>query len=276
VSKPRKSISEKRKMPAIFIPHGGGPCFFMEWTQGPADSWYKMESWLRGVEDTLPDRPGAILIISAHWEEPEFAVYKHSHPPLFYDYYGFPEYTYQLQYKAPGSPELGGKIEELLQHAGITIHAELERGFDHGVFVPLKVMFPDADIPIVQLSLKRGLDPLIHMEVGRALSSLREERVLILGSGNSYHNLRGMMSGEENADSEIFDEWLTAAVAKDVPSRIADLINWRNAPAARFAHPREEHLIPLMVISGAAEDAIGRRIFTDRVMGSQFSAYQFG
>jgi aromatic ring-opening dioxygenase catalytic subunit (LigB family) len=250
--------------------------FFMEWTLGPADSWDKMADWLRSIGKTLPGKPEAIVVISAHWEEPEFTVYKHRNPPLFYDYYGFPAHTYQLKYNPPGSPQLAENIEKLMTEAGIPVRSELTRGFDHGVFIPLKVMFPGADIPIVQFSLKKGLDPREHMRAGRVLAPLRNEGVLIIGSGNTYHNLQAMLSGRDNPESEIFDKWLTQAVSKDIDSRIQDLGDWEHAPAARLAHPREEHLIPLMVVSGAAEDSPGRRVFTDFVMGSRFSAYQFG
>lgn len=265
-------------MPTLYIPHGGGPCFFMDWTMGPPDTWDKMAAWFRGFNETLPNKPRAIVVISGHWEEPEFSVYKHQNPPLFYDYYGFPEHTYRLKYPAPGSPELAGKIEGLLLKSGFKVKSNNDRGFDHGVFIPLKLMYPDADVPIVQLSLKTGLDPEEHLAAGRALEPLRDDGVLIVGSGMSYHNMRGLMSGRDQIDdSDIFDQWLTRTVCEnDAETRNKKLIPWESAPAARSAHPREEHLIPLMTVAGAGGNDIGKQIFTDRVMGSTISAYQFG
>ncbi|MDH4262193.1 MAG: dioxygenase [Spirochaetia bacterium] len=270
--------NKKSSMPTLFIPHGGGPCFFMEWTMGPADTWDKMAAWFLEIHNTLPQKPRGIIVISGHWEEPHFTIYKHSHPPLFYDYYGFPESTYQIQYPAAGSPKLAGQVEHLLVKSGVDVRSEYERGFDHGVFIPLKLMFPDADIPVIQLSLKTGLNPGKHIMVGRALENLRDEGILIIGSGMSYHNMRGLMSGKKQIhDSDIFDDWLTQTVSEtNVELRNQKLISWESAPAARSAHPREEHLIPLMAAAGAGGNDIGKRIFTDRVMGSIVSAYQFG
>ncbi|MDH4200209.1 MAG: dioxygenase [Spirochaetia bacterium] len=266
------------KMPTLYIPHGGGPCFFMEWTMGSPNTWEKMATWFRGLSETLPQKPGAIVVISGHWEEPSFSVYKHEKIPMLYDYYGFPESTYRLQYPASGSAKIASNVEVLLENSGFKVNSEYERGFDHGVFVPLMLMFPDADVPVIPLSLKVGLNPEEHIVAGQALESLRSQGVLILGSGNSYHNLRGMMSGQDKiAASDIFDDWLTAVVEdSNVEQRNQKLIQWSLAPAARSAHPREEHLIPLMVMAGAGGANVGKRIFTDRVMGSTVSAYQFG
>jgi aromatic ring-opening dioxygenase catalytic subunit (LigB family) len=258
--------------PSLYIPHGGSPCFFMEWTMGPADLWDRMGDWLRGLGDTIGVRPKAIVVISAHWEAPEFTVTANAHPPLIYDYYGFPEHTYRLTYPAPGDPALAEKIVRLLNDAGIAARSDPTRGLDHGVFIPFKLIYPDADIPIVQLSLKAGLDPAAHIAAGRAIESLRRDGVLIVGSGSSYHNMAGYVPG-----SERFDTWLTdAACAADPAVRTDALSHWQSAPAAHDAHPSEEHLIPLMVAAGAAGSDQGHRIFNDRMMGSAVSAYRFG
>jgi aromatic ring-opening dioxygenase catalytic subunit (LigB family) len=124
------------RLPALFIPHGGGPCFFMEWTMGPADTWRRLGDWLAHLGDDIGRRPRAILVISAHWEEPEFTVTANPAPPLIYDYYGFPEHTYHLRYDAPGDPALAQSVRDLLGAAGIASRADPERGFDHGVFIP--------------------------------------------------------------------------------------------------------------------------------------------
>lgn len=267
-------MPQTNKLPTFFIPHGGGPCFFMDWN--PPETWKKMGAFLSGIGAALGVTPKAIVVISGHWEQPEFSVTGSPHPALIYDYQGFPPQTYQLRYDAPGSPALAQQITDLLSQAGLAARVDPTRGFDHGVFIPFKLVYPHADIPIVQLSLKLGLDPSVHIQTGRALPSLREQGVLIVGSGMSYHNLRGF-GDQFGPASDEFDEWLTGTVcAPDAESRNGRLKQWQTAPHARLAHPREEHLLPLMVASGAAGEDLGRRIFNDRVMGVSVSAYQFG
>jgi len=259
--------------PVYFIPHGGGPCFFMEWTMGPADSWDRMRDWLRECGEG--PRPKAILIVSGHWETRGFTVSGGARPGLIYDYSGFPPHTYQLQYSAPGAPELASRVSELLRGAGFESRVDEERGWDHGVFIPLKVMYPDADVPVVQLSLDLSLDAGLHLRAGAALAALRAEGVRIIGSGMSYHNLRGFGARAEGP-SEAFDAWLTAAVEAIPDQRDLLLREWAAAPSARAAHPREEHLIPLMVAAGASGEDVGVRVFSDVVMGARVSAYRFG
>jgi len=214
-------------------------------------------------------------LFSGHWERPEFSVTGSPHPPLIYDYQGFPPHTYQLHYDAPGDPALAQQITGLLSQALSPARVDPKRGFDHGVFIPFKVIYPKAEIAIVQLSLKAGLDPHVHIEAGRALQPLRKQGVLIVGSGMSYHNLRGF-GDQFGPASDEFDDWLTAAVsAPDPGTRNRELEQWKTAPHARLAHPREEHLLPLMVAAGAAGDDLGRRVFGDQVMGVTVSAYHF-
>ncbi len=266
---------EKSAMPALYIPHGAGPCFFVD--IGFGDAWDGLGDWLSNLASTLPDRPTAILVISAHWEEPEVTINDASHPSLLYDYYGFPKEAYDIKYDASGSPNLAKKIRGLLTEANIQSHNSSTRGLDHGVFVPLKLVYPDADIPVVQVSLKRGLDPAAHLRLGETLSSLREEGVLIVGSGMSYHNQRGLIKGSGTESSVLFDDWLTAAVAQNDWTRRSQLLtDWERAPSARDAHPREEHLIPLMVTAGAAFKRPGQKVFSQRIMGTTISAYRFG
>jgi len=265
------------KFPTLFIPHGGGPCFFMQWTMGPADTWNNMADWLRRLGADIGGRPEALIVISAHWEEAEFSVTESPRPPLLFDYYGFPEHTYRLTYAAPGSTELAARIRSLLAEAGMTTRGDRERGFDHGVFIPFKLIYPDGDIPIVQLSLKVGLDPEEHIAMGRALEPLRDEGVLIVGSGMSYHNMRGFGSPGATQASEAFDAALTEIVCLSSPqTRNESLRAWTSLPHARNAHPREEHLLPLMVAAGVAGHDAGKRIFNDQVMNVAVSAFQFG
>ena len=262
------------RQPTFFIPHGAGPCFFMEWTWGPADTWDRTAAWLKGLVTGLPERPQALLVVSGHWEAPAFTVGSAAHPPLIYDYYGFPEATYQLRFDAPGSPALARRVGELLEAAGLPSVQDPERGYDHGVFIPLKLALPQADLPVVQLSLRQDLDPAAHLTAGRALAPLRDEGVLIVGSGTSWHNMRGF-GPAYTAKSEAFDAWLSAAMA-DPLRREAAIEAWREAPYAREAHPREEHLAPLFVAAGAAPGEPGRHAFRDIAMGVAISGYAFG
>jgi aromatic ring-opening dioxygenase catalytic subunit (LigB family) len=262
-------------MPTLFIPHGGGPCFFMDWN--PADTWTRMAEFLSGLAATLPRRPKAILLVSAHWLTPTFEVGGNAKPDLIYDYYGFPEHTYQLRYGAPGSPDLAARVRGLLSADGVANGIDLTRGFDHGVFIPLKLVFPDAEIPVVQFSIRADLDAAAHIEAGRALEALRDEDVLILGSGMSFHNMRGYGNPAFGPVSDAFDAWLTSVVSADPAARNAALADWANAPGARQSHPvgGEEHLLPLMIAAGAAGDGKGQRIFGDRVMETTISAFRF-
>ncbi len=262
------------KLPTLFIPHGAGPCFFMDWTRGPTDTWDRTAAWLKGLVADLPERPKAILVVSGHWEEPQFTVGSAARPPMLFDYYGFPEETYRLRFDAQGSPPLAGRVRELLGAAGFPTAEDAERGYDHGVFVPLLLATPDADIPVVQLSLRGDLDPEAHLAAGRALAPLRDEGVLIVGSGMSWHNMRGF-SPAFTAKSEVFDAWLTAAMA-DPAKRDAAIRSWDEGPYAREAHPREEHLAPLFVAAGAAEGEPGRLAFRDVAMDVAISGYAFG
>ncbi len=270
------SAQPPSRMPTVFIPHGGGPCFFMEWS--PRNAWDKMADYLRGIANHLPQQPKAIVMVSAHWMESVINVTSHAQPELIYDYYGFPPHTYELKYPAAGEPALAKQLVAQLQAAGIAAQAHASRGFDHGMFIPLLLMFPEADIPVVQLSLNASLDPGAHLAVGKALESLRDQGVLIVGSGMSFHNMRGYGDPRFGPISDEFDAWLTRAVEADGPERDRQLSEWERAPGARLCHPprAEEHLIPLMVVAGAAGTDPGRKVFTDRVMETTLSAFHFG
>jgi aromatic ring-opening dioxygenase catalytic subunit (LigB family) len=266
--------------PTFFIPHGGGPCFFMDWsvTGDPGNTWDATAGWLRGLGSTLSARPQAIVVISGHWEEPVFTASSGQTPSLIYDYTGFPAHTYQLKYPAPGAPALAHRLVELLSAAGLPARVDPSRGFDHGIFIPFLLVYPQADIPVVPLSLQRNLDPAQHLAAGRALRSLRDEGILIVGSGMSYHNMHGFRTPAGAEHSETFDRWLTSTLTdRDPQNRTRSLTAWAQAPAAREAHPREEHLLPLMIAAGAAADSLGQRVFSDTVMrGARISGYRFG
>ncbi len=268
-----------KRQPTLFIPHGGGPCFFMDWD--PPDTWARHRGFLEGLMASLPERPRALVVISAHWEMPQFTVQRNPSPPLLFDYYGFPPQTYALTWPAPGDPKLADEVARRLEAAGLDCGFDERRGFDHGVFVPLKVAVADAAIPCVQLSLRADLDPAAHLAAGRALEPLRDAGVLLIGSGNSFHNMqvlmRGMHGRSAGTEGLDFDAWLAeAATHPDPLERDRRLSAWERAPGGRHAAPREEHLVPLHVVAGAAGADRGAKIFEDRVMGAVESAFRFG
>jgi aromatic ring-opening dioxygenase catalytic subunit (LigB family) len=234
----------------------------------------KLGAYFEGLLDGLPERPKAILIVSAHWEESRATVSTAQRPPMLFDYYGFPPHTYQLSYPAAGSPDLAKQVTSLLSNAGIENATDDQRGFDHGVFVPMLKIDPEASVPVVMLSLRHDLDPAHHLAIGAALAPLRDQGLLIIGSGSSFHNLRSYFNGEAESAAQ-FDEWLTAT-AQDPVRREEKLIDWSSAPSAKACHPREEHLIPLMVAAGAARNEPGRRVFHDIIGGKAMSGYAFG
>ncbi|SFD72056.1 DODA-type extradiol aromatic ring-opening family dioxygenase [Paracidovorax konjaci] len=262
-------------LPTYFISHGGGP-----WPYVPEmrRAMHALEQSLQDIPRQIGTRPEAVLVVSGHWEDDAFAVMSSPRPPMVYDYYGFPPHTYEVRYAAPGAPALAGRIASLIAAAGLPSRLDAGRGFDHGTFAPLQVMYPDADVPVVQVALQQRLDPAQHLALGRALAPLRAEGVLIVGSGLSYHNLR-RFGDAGRAPSAAFDQWLQDALVRTAPAdRAARLVEWESAPAARLAHPREDHLIPLMVAAGAAEAEPARCIYheDDIFGGVTASSFRFG
>jgi len=260
--------------PVYFVSHGGGP---WPWVDGMRQAFAKTEHEFRQMPQRLPAKPRAVLVITGHWESSEFTVSTSAHPPMEYDYYGFPEHTYHIKYPAPGAPVLAARVRELLGQAGITSREDAQRGFDHGTFVPLALMYPDADVPVVMLSMKSGYDPAEHIRLGQALAPLRDEGVLIMGSGLTYHNMRGFGQASSTPVASAFEAYLNEAVTMpDTAERNDRLVHWQSAPGARLAHPQEDHLIPLMVVAGAAGADVGRRVFVDQVMHVAMASYEFG
>ncbi len=275
IAKTAESKEKPMRMPVAFLPHGGGPWPFVEMGLNKTEL-NGLAAYLKSVA-TLPKvTPKALLVVSAHWEEPVPTVMTAAHPPMLYDYFGFPPESYKLTWPAPGDPQLAMRVQSLLEVAGIPSAADAARGFDHGTFVPLKLTYPHAQIPTVQLSLKRGLDPAEHLAIGRALAPLRDEGVFIVGSGMTYHNMRGFGNPTAAPMSEAFDAWLRETGALEASARDERLKNWSKAPAARLVHPREEHLLPMMVIAGAAGADRGTVAYNGTMMGVRLSAYHFG
>ena len=264
------------EFPAYYISHGGGP---WPWMPEERDTVYaELTAALSGIIPSLPQRPEAILMVSAHWEEDVFTVQSTLKPGMIYDYYGFPEYTYSINYTSSGNPALARDVVRLLRESGIAAGEDERRGYDHGMFSPMAIINPNADIPVVQLSLKTGLHPHEHIAMGKALRPLRKERIFIVGSGLSYHNLRLFNYRAEQPSGE-FDAWLRETVTQTRGRERNTLLEqWENAPSARIAHPREEHLLPLMVAVGCAEDQDGITTYnqTDFMGGIHVSNFRFG
>jgi aromatic ring-opening dioxygenase catalytic subunit (LigB family) len=267
-----------QRLPTFYLSHGGGPWPYMTGELRRRHSL--LEASLKELPARVGARPKAILVVSGHWEESDFAVMASPAPPMLYDYGGFPEHTYHVRYSAAGSPELAHRTAALIQQSGLTTHLDPTRGFDHGTYSLLAVTHPQADIPVIQVALRSDYDPQAHLQLGRALAPLREEGVLIIGSGSSYHNLREFMrpSGRNEASAQ-FDSWLQdTLVSTTSAERSARLVSWDHAPAARLAHPQEDHLLPLHVAVGAAEHDAGQVIFrqADFFGTLSMSSYQFG
>jgi aromatic ring-opening dioxygenase catalytic subunit (LigB family) len=267
------SNSNTGRMPVFFLSHGGGPWPYID---GMREQYARTEREFRNLPARLPAKPTAILVITGHWEAPEFTVSTALKPPMEYDYHGFPAHTYQIKYPAPGSPQLANRVTALLAGAGVTARGDAERGFDHGTFVPVGLMYPDAEVPVVMLSLKSSYDAQEHIRIGQALQPLRDEGVLIIGSGLTYHNMRGFGRDESTPVAVAFERYLHDAIGQpDGAVRKQMLVDWQQAPGARQAHPREDHLLPLMVAAGAAGDDRGHAVFVDHVMKVPMASYEF-
>jgi aromatic ring-opening dioxygenase catalytic subunit (LigB family) len=263
--------SPENKAQIVYFSHGGGPLPIL------GDAGHKaMVDFMAQLPAQLK-RPEMIVVISAHWEESAATLLGAEMPAMFYDYYGFPAEAYEIAYPAPGNPEYATRIAGLLKENNIPAGLDPRRGFDHGLFIPLKLMYPQADIPCLQLSLLRGLDPYAHIALGKALRELRNENILVIGSGFSFHNMRAFswqgMGGPDPAN-DAFQDWLIEVCAGSLPEaeREQRLIEWEKAPAARYCHPREEHLLPLHVCLGMAARP-ARLIFDDQILGKRSVAF---
>lgn len=263
-------------LPTYFISHGGGPWSFIPEQRDGVFS--KLARSLANISIEVGPAPRAVVAISGHWEEDEFTIMSGPTPSMVYDYSGFPRFTYSIQYPAPGSPEVAAEVQQLLESAGIPVRSDPYRGYDHGIFSPFAVIYPEANVPIVQLSVKRGYDPAAHLAVGRALAPLRREGILIVGSGSSYHNLR-QMGPAGHLPSHRFDAWLDETLCRRSPADRSNLLlKWETAPSARDAHPEEDHLVPLFVAAGAAETEFAAKIYfeADLLGGLALSSFRFG
>jgi 4,5-DOPA dioxygenase extradiol len=261
----------ENKAQIVYFSHGGGPLPIL----GDAGH-IKMVDFMKRLPSQLV-KPDAILVISAHWEESAATLLGAQNPEMFYDYYGFPDKAYEITYQAPGSPELANRISGLINSNNIPARIDLERGFDHGLFIPLKLMYPKADIPSLQLSLLRGLNPAAHISLGKALRELMNENILVIGSGFSFHNMGafqwGGLGGSDPAN-DAFQNWLIEVCTGPIlqSEREQNLIEWEKAPSARYCHPREEHLLPLHVCLGMANKP-AKLVFDDQILGKRGVAF---
>ena len=256
----------------LYIPHGGGPLPLL------GDPLHEeMVDFLHTMRGELV-RPSAIVVISAHWEEDVVTVTSGERPDLIYDYYGFPAESYEISYPAPGAPDLAREINDSLRTTGLNSRLDSRRGFDHGLFVPLKMLYPEADIPCLQVSLQRGLDPATHLRIGQALAPLMTRDILVLGSGYSFHNLPVLLryrGDSVDPHNEAFEDWLNDTCCDATLSaaeRDDRLLRWADAPHARYCHPREEHLLPLHVCYGVKRQQ-ATRLFNGRIIGKRTSAF---
>lgn len=265
------------RLPTYFLSHGGGPWPWMK--NFGLGAYDQLEASLHAVRREVGHVPRAILMISGHWEERSFMLSSAANPPMVFDYQGFPEHTYRIRYDAPGAPDLAFTVQAMLADAGVGTGLDQQRGFDHGTFSLMHTIYPEADMPLLQLSLRADLDPAAHIHVGKLLAPLRDEGVLIIGSGFSFHDTRAIMNGVGAVASAAFDHWLNTTLVESAPAdRERGLLQWETAPAARGARPREDHLLPLMVATGAASNDAGHRIYhqTDFMRAITVSSYRFG
>lgn len=264
----------------LYIPHGGGPLPLLG---DPA--YASLATSLRGLNGDVSGCR-AIVLVTAHWEAERPSLSSASSPGMLYDYYGFPEESYHFRYPAPGAPDLARSVASALAEHGFNAEFDGERGYDHGTFVPMMLIRPEADIPILQMSLLASLDPEQHLALGKALAGVLDEDIALIGSGFSFHNL-GALTGRMGGDleqarglAEAFHAWLDETVCGAGLSdeeRHSRLAGWDAAPGARFCHPREEHLLPLHVCFGAAAAAgmSARQTFGEPVKGYQTSGYRW-
>lgn len=261
------------RMPTYFISHGGGP---WPWIPDMRRAFAILEESLARMPSELPERPKAILMISGHWETYDVSVMHAARPGMVYDYYNFPPHTYDVVYPSPGAPELAEQAADLIREAGFAVSLNETQGYDHGTFVPMQIMYPDADVPLFQVSIRKNYSPEEHFSIGRALAPLRDQGVLIVGSGLSYHNLR-MFGPQAKVPSTAFDTWLKDTLALPAADRTRALIDWESAPYARVCHKEEDHLVPLFAALGAAEEGAAIQTYHEEGIfgGVTASSYRF-
>lgn len=265
---------QSNKLPTYYLSHGGGPWPFMH---GPFRQIFSpLEQALQDIPRQLGCSPACILLVSSHWQTCPVTISAAEKPGMLYDYHGFPSAMYRISYPAAGSPDWAYQAAACLQQWDIHYQLDTSRGFDHAVYSLLKPMWPAAEVPVVMLSVHAAMSAALHYRLGQALAPLREKGVLILASGQSFHNLSAH-GAECRLLSLLFDCWLRDAVLKKTGiARQRALEHWHQAPAAQFAHPTAEHLMPLFVAAGAAAHEQASCVFGDFLADAATSAFCFG
>eukprot|EP00760_Papus_ankaliazontas_P018693 PhM_4_TR17588/c0_g1_i1/m.14210 len=263
--------------PALFLFHGGGPMPLL----GDRDHQPLVSAW-KDYAASMP-RPEAIVVVTAHYEAADdiVSIGAAEKPDMIYDYYGFPAESYKVRYPAPGSPQLAASMKAMLEASNIPARLDKTRGFDHGVFVPLMIMYPDADIPVVPVSILKSQDAAAHLAIGEALAPLRERNILVIGSGAQYHNFGGFF-GRVSAQkpSSEFDAALREVLTTDTMTaseRHGRLVQWRELPSAAHTQPpgQADHFMPLLVLAGVAQFKPAKKtrsfsIFSGKIASSDF------
>lgn len=266
-----RTNNEKQNGQVIYFSHGGGPLPVLH---DPTHE--KMVEFMKDLPSRIV-KPEAIIVFSAHWEERVVTIQSGSQPGMVYDYYGFPEEAYHVKYDCKGNTQLAAQVSELFEKEGIEHRLDDERPYDHGSYIPLKMMYPDGDIPVIQVSLNHNLDPLTHLKIGKALRPLMKENLLFIGSGFSFHNMRQFdFQGEDRPDplNDAFQDRLIEICCQeeDEGKKWEYLTEWESIPGARYCHPREEHLLPLLVCAGISVKQ-GKKIFDDYILGKRATAF---
>jgi len=260
-----------QKSQIIYLSHGGGPLPILN-----DPSHGKMIRFMENLPSIL-NKPDSIIVFSAHWEEDIITIQSGSEPGIVYDYYGFPDAAYHLNYPCKGNSKLAEKVAELFKECGIEYRMDNHRAYDHGSYIPLMMMYPNADIPVIQVSLNHNLDPLTHLNIGKALRRLNNENILIIGSGFSFHNMRQFDFTGKDIEDKLNDEFQDSLIQiccneNDIEKRWQYITEWEIIPGARYCHPREEHLLPLFVCAGLS-NCNGTKIFDDYILGKRAIAF---
>lgn len=254
----------------VYFSHGGGPLPILN---DPTHE--SMLTFMKALPEKI-HRPEGIIVFSAHWEEDTVTIQSGDDPGIMYDYYGFPKAAYEIKYPAKGSQSLAKKVSEAFDLSNIPYRLDDKRAYDHGSYIPLKMMYPKADIPVIQVSLNHNLDPLTHLNIGKSLRPLLKENILIIGSGFSFHNMRAYDFTGKNAKDERNDAFQDRLI--EICCRMGEedkkesLETWEDLPYARYCHPREEHLLPLHVCVGLSE-GVGKTVFDDYIIGKRATAF---
>lgn len=261
----------KKNSQIVYFSHGGGPLPLLN-----DSSHDKMIQFMKNLPQKI-HKPDSIIVFSAHWEEDIVTIQSGESPSIMYDYYGFPEAAYNIKYPCVGSEDLALRIAEVFRQSGIEYKLDDKRPYDHGSYIPLKMMYPDADIPVIQISLNKDLNSLTHLSIGKALRPLLDENLLIIGSGFSFHNMtRFDFSGKNTKDplNDHFQDRLIdiCCINESENEKWQSFLNWESFPNGRYCHPREEHLLPLLVCAGLSTN-VAVKIFDDYILGKRAVAF---